>query len=321
MRLVFMGTPQFSLPPLQALVESKHEVALVVTRPDKPAGRGKQMRQPPVKQYALEQGIPVEQPKTWKNNPELLERVRALEPDVAVVVAYGRILPQEVLEIPRHGCLNIHASLLPAYRGAAPINWAIIQGERETGITIMQMDAGMDTGDIISQATVEILEDDDALSLGNMLSVMGAKRILETLDELEAKGSLHKTPQNHDLANYAPILKKDDGKLDWQDGIESIICRVRGLFPWPGAWTLRHGEPFKINKVERLWETALEKIKKPEELEPGTVALLLKGDGFAVKTGDDFLLVREAQPAGKKALPGRDLVNGKIVEEGMRLGL
>jgi methionyl-tRNA formyltransferase len=320
MRLIFMGTPRFAAPTLEKLIGSRHEVALVVTQPDKKAGRGQTLQTPPVKELALRHGLSVEQPTTIRSEA-FLEVVRSLRPDAIVVVAYGKILPQTVLDVPKWGCINVHASLLPHYRGAAPINWAIIRGERETGITIMQMDAGMDTGAILCQERVDILDDDDAQSVSNMLSMIGAEKLLEALDKIEAEGNVVARPQDSDRATYAPLLKKEDGRIDWSRRTEELVCLVRGTYPWPGAFTTFDKGVLKILRAEPLWESACEEVKKPHELQPGAVALTLRSHGFVVRTGDGLLLVTEAQPEGKRPLSGVDMVNGGYVKQGALLGV
>jgi methionyl-tRNA formyltransferase len=319
MKIVFMGTPQFAVPALERLIDSSHTVSLVVTQPDKKAGRGQQMQAPAVKESALLHGIEVAQPSSIRTD-EFLELLRQHEPDVIVVAAYGKILPIDVLDLPRYGCINVHASLLPRYRGAAPINWAIINGETVTGVTIMQMDAGLDTGAMIAQDQVEILEDDDATSITHMLSVMGAAKLLEVLDTLEKNGCVQATPQDEALSTYAPLLKKTDGLIHWAKRTDEIICQVRGTHPWPGAYTTLNDVTFKIRAVEPLWGPLKEDINRPERILPGSVAMVLDEHGFAVRTGDGFLVVTEAQPAGKKAMSAIDLVNGKYIAEGTVLG-
>ena len=310
-----MGTPLFALPSLERLANSSHELVLVVTQPDKPAGRGRKIQAPPVKKFALERGLEIEQPDSIRGE-DFLARIRALEADAIVVVAYGKILPPALLEAPRLGCVNVHASLLPHYRGAAPINWAIIRGETETGVTIMKMDEGMDTGDIIRREKVEILEDDDALSVSNMLSVVGADALLEVLDEAERDGVLKGEPQDESQASHAPLLKKEDGRIDWASPTEKIICLVRGMVSWSGAFTQAKQGVLKILAAEPLWPSACEGIAEPEKIPPGVVALALKSNGFAVRTTDGFLLVTKAQIQGKRAMTGVDMVNGKLVKMG-----
>ena len=319
MRIIFMGTPFFAVSSLSRLIESRHDVALVVTQPDRKAGRGQKMQAPPVKELALSEGIPVIQPGSVRD-PEVQSQLAAVRPHAIVVVAYGKILPPAVLNLPQLGCVNVHASLLPKYRGAAPVNWAIINGEARTGVTIMRMDEGMDTGDIIAQATEDILADDDAVSVAQDLSVVGADLLVKVLDAAEEKGAIEGEAQDDALATYAPLLKKGDGLIDWSKTTEQIICLIRGTRPWPGAFTPMPDGPFKIVQGEPLWSDVVEDIQKPEKIAPGTVTLTLKSHGFAVRTGDGFLLVTEAQPPGRRAMSGVDMVNGGHVKQGEVLG-
>lgn len=315
MKIVFMGTPLFALPSLERLARSSHDVAMVVTQPDKKAGRGRKLQAPPVKRAALELGIEVAQPESIRTG-EFLELLQGLAPDVVVVVAYGKILPLAVLEAPRLGCVNVHASLLPRYRGAAPINWAIIKGETESGVTIMKMDEGMDTGDVIRREKVEILDDDDAQSLSDMLSVVGAKTLVEVLDEIERAGEIRGEPQDESQASYAPLLKKEDGRIDWSLLTERIVCQVRGMISQSGAFTETPKGTLKILAAEPLWSAECEKIPEPEKIPDGEVALTLKSHGFVVRTLDGFLLVTKAQPQGKRPMTGVDMINGKLVKAG-----
>ncbi len=264
MKLVYMGTPQFAVLPLLSLVEAGHEVVAVVTRIDKPAGRGRALAAPAVKRAALERGLTVYQPKRVRE-PEFIETLRALGPDVIVVAAYGQILPREILTLPKYGCINIHASLLPAYRGAAPINWAIIRGETETGITIMQMDEGMDTGAILLQESIPIDPEDTAGTLTEKLSQLGAKMITTALPLIDS-GKLTPTAQDSSKATLAPLLKKEDGLIDWERSAQEIHNRVRGMSPWPGAYTFLDG------KIVKILETAV----ADGSAEPGR---LLEKDG------------------------------------------
>jgi methionyl-tRNA formyltransferase len=313
-----MGTPLFAVPTLKRLLDSPHEVALVVTQPDRKVGRGQKLQAPPVKELALERGVEVLQPETVRD-AAFLEKINAIRPDLIVVAAYGKILPESVLNAPRLGCVNVHASLLPKYRGAAPVNWAIINGETETGVTIMKMDKGMDTGAIIDFERVDILEDDDAQSVAQMLSVIGAEKLMQCLERVEKSGVIESRPQDDSRATYAPMLKKEDGVIDWTETTERIICRVRGVYPWPGAQATLRGEPLKIRRVEAPWPDADEEVEHPEKLEPGSIALLLGTQGPMVKTGDGFLIITEAQPAGKRVMSGLDLINGSYARLGDKL--
>lgn len=322
LQIVFMGTPGFAVPTLKRLIESEnHTVAAVVTQPDKPAGRGNKLQPPPVKELALAHHIPVFQPE--KIRGANFDAVLApFAPDVIVVVAYGKILPPEILRLPKFGCLNLHASLLPKYRGAAPVQWAIINGERVTGVTIMLLDEGMDTGNIVAREEVEILDDDDTISLSNMLSVIGAELMLRVLDRIQATGKVESTPQDHTQATYAPMLKKSDGLLPWELRTDQLLCRVRGLQPWPGAFSFLHGKMWKILKVEPYEEPDSLYLRTRRASDPayrpvpGTVTSVVRGRGFTVQTGDGSLLVREVQPEAKPPMEAIAAVNGRLVQIG-----
>jgi methionyl-tRNA formyltransferase len=307
MRVIFMGTPEFALPSLKALRARGEQLIAVVTQPDRPQGRGQRLSAPPVKVAALAAGIPVQQPEKVRQ-PEFLEWCRSAAPDLIVVVAFGQILPKALLDIPRLGCINVHASLLPKYRGAAPIAWAIIRGEHETGITTMQMDPGMDTGPMLVQRSMVIHPDDTAGTLGTRLAEMGANTLNETLDLL-AQGRLSPTIQDSSLATLAPMLKKDDGRINWQQPAAAIHALVRGLTPWPGAWTQHAGEPW------RIWKASVE----PGTGEPGVV-LRADAAGIAVGTGDGHLVIIELQAPGKRRLLVRDYLAGHAIKTGERLG-
>jgi methionyl-tRNA formyltransferase len=321
-QIVFMGTPAFAVPTLERLITSgRHVVAAVVTQPDKPAGRGKKLQPPPVKEVALAHHIPVFQPEKLRGAS--FDSVLApFQPDAIVVVAYGKILPPEILRLPRYGCINLHASLLPKYRGAAPIQWAIINGERVTGVSIMQLDEGMDTGNVIATEEVEILEDDDTLSLSNMLSVVGAQLMLKVLDRIEETGRVDSTPQDHTKATYAPMLKKSDGLLPWELRTDQIICRIRGLQPWPTAFSFLHGRMWRFLKAEPYAQAdslflRTQRSKEPKYTpEPGTVTSIVRGKGFTVQTGDGTILVRLVQPQDKPPMDASAAANGRLVQVG-----
>jgi len=317
-----MGTPAFAVPPLRRLLDAGHQVSAVITQPDRPVGRGQKVQITPVKELALERHLPVLQPAKLKGQG--FDKVLSIyNPDVIVVAAYGRILPPEILSLPRLGCLNIHASILPKYRGAAPIQWAIINGERTTGVTIMQMNEGLDTGNIVSFEQVEILDDDDTHSITNMLSIMGGELLVNTLARIERTGLVESVPQNDADASYAPIMSKTDGLLNWELTNEEIICRIKGLQPWPGAFSFLHGRAWKFIKAEPFADSTgligQETDERGRELnlvDPGAVVLLLKGKGFVVKTGDGFLLVTGVQPPDKKPMEALDAMNGKLIRKG-----
>ncbi len=305
MRIVFMGTPDFALPALEALIAS-HDVCLVVTQPDKPSGRKKKLRPPPVKVMADAAGIEVLQSKSART-PEFLAKIQAARADVAVVVAYGKILPLSVLEAFPHGCINIHGSLLPKYRGAAPIQWAVIDGETQTGISIMQLDEGMDTGPVLLRRTEPILEDDTAGSLFARLAPLGASAILEALQGIEA-GALVPKAQSEHGASHAPMLKKQDGLVDWTLDAESLACRMRGLDPWPGAFTPIAGGNLKLFGAKAC----------DGEGAPGTVLSYDdKGMVIACKTG--AILVAEVQAPGKTRMAAAAFARGRRLEPGSSL--
>ena len=297
MRIVYMGTPPFAVPPLQSLITAGHEVVGVVTRIDKPAGRGKVLTPPAVKIAAEQSNITVFQPKRVRERSSV-EAIEAMEPDVIVVAAYGQILPREILALPKFGCVNIHASLLPAYRGAAPINWAIISGETRAGITIMQMDEGLDTGAILAQESVPIDPRDTTGTLTEKLSELGSWLIVDTLSRIEV-GGLTAVPQDNGKASMAPLLKKADGLIDWTMSAREIHNRVRGLTPWPGAHGYLDGKVIKVLGTEVAEGTG----------EPGA---LYEQDrnGLAIGTGNGLLRIVTIQPEGKKPMSANDFLRG-----------
>ncbi|HIX52430.1 MAG TPA: methionyl-tRNA formyltransferase [Candidatus Lachnoclostridium stercoripullorum] len=308
MRIVFMGTPDFSVPALEALVEGGHEVVAAITQPDKPKGRGKAVLMTPVKEKAMELGIPVYQPVKVRE-PEFVEKLRQMEPDAIVVVAFGQILPKSILEIPRYGCVNIHASLLPKYRGAAPIQWAVIDGERESGVTTMFMNEGLDTGDMLEKEAVTLDPKETGGSLHDKLSAIGGRLILSTLKGLE-DGTLKGTPQTDEGTCYAKMLKKSLGDIDWTMDAAAIERLIRGLNPWPSAYTCLHGKTLKI------WDGDV--LGREYGVEPGTVAEVAK-DRLVVQTGQGSLAIRSLQLEGKKRMDAGDFLRGYAVEAGTRL--
>ena len=309
MRIVFMGTPAFAVPVLTALHEAGHEIALVISQPDRPRGRGRKLEPTPVKQKALELGLNVFQPDKIRK-PEAIEAVAAAKPELAVVAAFGQILPKAVLDIPARGCLNTHASLLPAYRGAAPINWAIINGEVKTGVTIMQMDVGMDTGDMLLKAEEPILPDDTAGALTERLSKVGAELIVKAIEELEA-GRLVPVKQDQALATSAPLLKKEMGLIDWNKPAPDIERLIRGLDPWPGAYTSRGGDALK------LWKAGVAGMDSDGE--PGSVVETGR-EGIFVNTGCGVLVIKELQGTGGRRMTASDYLAGHKIPKGERLG-
>lgn len=319
MRIVFMGTPDFSVPALKALVEAGHQVIAVVTQPDKPKGRGKEVQMTPVKIQAMESGIPVYQPAKVRE-ASFVEVLKGLEADVYVVIAFGQILPKAVLELPKYGCINIHASLLPKYRGAAPIQWCVIDGERETGITTMMMDVGLDTGDMLEKAVIPIEEKETGGSLHDKLSMAGGDLILSTLKKLE-EGTLVRTPQTDEGTCYAKMLTKSLGDIDWNQGAVSIERLIRGLNPWPSAYTMWNGKTIKIWAADviagREAADFLSESGVPAETgtAPGTVVCSDKR-GLVVCTGGGLLSIRELQMEGKKRMDTPAFLRGYPIPAG-----
>ena len=309
MRLGFFGTPAFAVPSLRALLQRGHEIAGVFTQPDRPAGRGHAPRVSAVKRLALERALAIEQPETLRD-PAVGERLRALAPEVIVVVAYGKILPKSVLDLPPHGAINVHASLLPKYRGAAPIQRAILAGERATGITIMQMNERMDAGDILLQEEVAIRPDDTAESLSGRLAELGAQLIVVTLDRL-ARGLLAARPQRDADATLAPMVKKEEGAIDWTRSAAEIERAVRAFTPWPSAYSSIAG---KLLKIHRAGVCAV-----ATRAAPGTV-VRAGSDVLEVATGDGALCLLEVQLEGKRRLGTREFLAGKPLHEGDVLG-
>lgn len=311
MILVFMGTPEFAVPALRALVAAGHDVRAALTQPDKPAGRGGALAAPPVKRAALDLGLAVHQPARIRT-PEVHELLETLAPDAIVIVGYGKLIPQNIIGLPRYGCINLHASLLPKYRGAAPVNWAIINGETVTGVTTMRIDAGLDTGDILLRRETAIGPEEDAVSLGRRLAEIGAPLVVETLAGLE-QGTVRPVPQDHAAATLAPILHKEDGRIDWNIPARDIFNRVRGLVPWPGAHTTFRGQ------LLRLWRTRnAERGTRNSAQEPGTL-FIEAGQLFAVCGRGTALELLEIQVEGRKRISAADFLNGARVKSGERL--
>jgi len=305
MKLIYMGTPQFAVQPLRALSAAGHEIAGVVTRTDKPAGRGRTLAAPPVKIAAQDLGLAVYQPKRVRD-PEFIELLRKIGPEAIVVAAYGQILPREILRLPKYGCINIHASLLPAYRGAAPINWAVIRGEQETGNTIMMMDEGMDTGAVLMQERIPISREDTAGALADKLSSLGAK-LITTVLPLIASGACSPVAQDGARATMAPLLKKGDGLIDWSLSALEIHNRVRGLSPWPGAYGFLDKKTVKIIMTEVVDGAG----------EPGTLYEKDKNN-LEAGTGGGMLRILSLQPEGKKPMTAGDFLRGHRGINGMK---
>ena len=291
MRLVFLGTPAFAVPTLEAMARAGHEIPLVVTQPDRPRGRGQTAAAPPVKEAALRLGIEVYQPERVRR-PEAVERLRSIGSDAMIVVGYGQIIPQNVIDLAPHGIINVHASLLPKYRGAGPIQWAIVNGETRTGVTTMRIDAGLDTGDMLLKAETDIGPEENAVELGRRLSVLGADLLVETLGRL---GEIVPEKQDPAQATYAPLLKKEDGRIDWSLPAAAIHNRVRGLQPWPGAYTTFRGQTLHI------WKS---RVVERASLKP-----------WAVACGTRALELLEVQLEGRKRMAAADFANGQRLTE------
>lgn len=304
MKIVFMGTPDFARDSLKAVVEAGHEVALVVTNPDKPKGRGMKLIPSDVKKYAIEQNLEVVQPVKVRNNPEFVEQLKDINPDVICVVAYGKIIPKEILDIPILGCINVHGSLLPKYRGAAPIQWAVLNGDKETGITTMFMDVGMDTGDMINKEVVQIGDDETTGELWDRLSIIGANLLVKTLEDLE-NGTYKREKQGDDFT-VAPMIKKEMAKIDWENQTSSEIKNlVRGLNPFMGAFSFLNDKKIKIWKVEKLTDKS--------EKEPGTVLVSDSKAGLVVATKDGAISVLEIQGENSKRMGISDYLRGNKI--------
>ncbi|MCI6084655.1 methionyl-tRNA formyltransferase [Selenomonas sp.] len=301
-RVIFMGTPEFSVPCLAMLAETCDVIA-VVTQPDKPRGRGQKLTPSPVKAFAAQHDIPVYQPEKIKTD-EFTSKLEAMKPDLMVVVAFGQILSQRILDIPTYGCINVHASLLPRYRGAAPMQWCVINGEQETGVTTMFMDAGLDTGDMLRRATLPIGENTTLADVHDGLMALGADVLGETLEAL-SDGTLTRTPQPKE-SNYAPMLTKETGHIDWAQPAQAIHNLVRGLDSWPGAYTFLAGKKYKIWRTRRTGEQA--------EAAPGTILVADKKTGMRVAAGDEVLEIVELQAPGKKRMTAVEYLNGHAIQ-------
>jgi len=309
MNLVFAGTPEFSVPALRSLLAAGHRIVAVYTQPDRPAGRGRRLTPSPVKDVALAHGLAVHQPATLRNDTETAV-LRALQPDAMIVIAYGLLLPKPILEIPKHGCINVHASLLPRWRGAAPIQRAIEAGDSETGVTIMQMEEGLDTGPMLAAAATPIAETDTGASLHDRLSEMGAQLLVETLAHLAAD-RIRPQPQDPARACYATKLSKDEARLDWTASAGVLARRVRAFNPWPVAQTSLNGQTL------RLWMATDEPDGK--DAEPGTI-LSADGSGIRVRCGEGVLCITRLQAEGGKPLDAGTFLNGRRLAPGMQLG-
>ena len=308
MNIVFMGTPDFAVESLKALYEAGHNILAVVSQPDKPSGRGMKLMPTPTKEFALEKGIKVYQPEKIRKNEEFIKELKKLNPDVMVVVAYGKILPVEILKIPKYGAINVHGSLLPKYRGAAPIQWAIINGDKETGITTMYMDKGMDTGDMLLKETIEIEENDTYGSLYEKLKALGGELIVKTLEELVA-GNLKSEKQPDDFS-VAPMIFKENCKINWNKSAKEIRDLVRGVNPAPGAWTCQDEKVFKIWDCEVIEENVKEN--------PGTVIEANSKTGLIVSTGENAISIKVIQAPNSKRMNILDYLRGNTIEVGSK---
>nr|WP_245742287.1 methionyl-tRNA formyltransferase [Fontibacillus panacisegetis] len=308
--IVFMGTPDFAVPSLESLIKEGYNVVGVVTQPDRPQGRKKILTPTPVKEAALKYGLPVLQPQRMRS-PEAVEELAALSPDLIVTAAYGQILPAAVLEMPQYGCLNVHGSLLPKYRGGAPIQRSIINGEKETGITLMYMAEGLDTGDMIAKSVVPIEDKDTSGTIFEKLSIAGAKLLIEQLPRV-LDGTADRIPQNDEESTYARNLSREDERIDWSASSREVFNRVRGLVPFSGGFTLWNEEVFKIWEIAKPTQAG---VGSSSGEVPGTV-LHLSGDGIEVKTGDGSVLLTRVQPAGKKTMETSEFIRGGLMKKG-----
>ncbi|SKA92418.1 methionyl-tRNA formyltransferase [Caloramator quimbayensis] len=304
MKAIFMGTPEFAVPTLKKLIE-KHEVAAVFTQPDKPKGRGQKMQLPPVKETALMHNIPVYQPQKLKGDYESLSIIKEISPDVIVVVAFGQILPKEILDIPKFGCINVHASLLPQLRGAAPINWAIIRGYEYTGITTMKMDIGLDTGDMLLKEEVKIDECETAGELHDKLMYIGSELLIKTLDMLE-KNQINPEKQDDSKSSYAPMLNKELGHIDWNKDANEVYNLIRGVIPWPGAYF------FYDDKMIKVWKA------NKENFNYNTIGQIVEisSDGIKIACSKGAIIIKELQEVGGKRMDVSSYVNGHKIEKG-----
>ena len=305
MKIIYMGTPEFAVPALKSLYESGFEIPLVISQRDKPKGRGNKLQPTPVKDMAVSLGLKIHQPDNV-NDDETIEMIRSIEPDFIVVAAYGQILKEEILKIPKFDCLNIHASLLPKYRGAAPINWAIINGDTETGITIMKMEKGLDTGPMILKTETPINRDETSTEIHDRLAVIGGELIIEAIYKI-INGRANYTPQDHGESSYAPMLYKDSGRIDWDKSSESIRNLIRGLFPWPNAYFTYKGEKVKVFKAES--------ISYSHEVMPGTI-VDVDQRGIKVASKDGFVVIEEIQFPNKKPMKVSAYLLGNEIEKG-----
>jgi len=304
MNIIFAGTPDFSVPILESLHKEGYNIKMVITQQDRPKGRGKQMQPTPVKEKALELGLEVYQPKNI-NSRESLDKIKEVNPEVIVVVAYGQIFKTEILNLPKYGCINIHASILPKYRGAAPINWVLINGEKETGVTIMQMEEGLDSGDMYYMKKIDITPEDDAFTIHDKLSILGAEAIVESLDKI-VKKEIKGEQQDHSLSTYAPMLSRDTGKIDWNKKNYEIVNLIRGVKGWPSATTYYGDEKIKIHQAKTIDEDFSDI--------PGEI-IRVDDEGVLVQTGKGSILIEELQFPNKRKMHVSEYIQGNEIKE------
>lgn len=304
MRIIFMGTPDFAVPCLKALIDNNHEIACVITQPDRPKGRGNKLTPPPVKEFALQYGLEVFQPEKVRT-PEAVEKIKSYNSDIIVVVAFGQILPPSILNIPKYGCINVHASLLPKFRGASPIHWSIISGEKTTGVTTMFMDEGMDTGDMLLKSETPIYEKETTQELHDRLSQMGAELLIKTIRQIES-GQITRIPQDSSDATYTKLLTKEMGNIDWTKSAVEIKNLVRGTYPWPGAYTYYEGEKFKIFSVETAEQNKGEK--------PGAIIEVTKNE-ILVQSGNGIVILKDIQAENGKRMSVEEYLRGHSIQK------
>jgi methionyl-tRNA formyltransferase len=324
LKVCFMGTPEFALPALDRLIRSRHKVALVLTQPDRPRGRGRRVIPSPVKQLADEHELTVFQPERLKKEgPQVAAAIRDSGARISVVASYGQILPDEILNATPFGCINIHPSLLPAYRGAAPVQRCILDGNTQTGVTIMKVVREVDAGPVIAQQTLEILPDDDARSFSEMAAVIGAEMLIQVIGEAEKTGLFELEEQDHDAMTYADRIHKEEGLINWNRTTEEIMFHLRGMTPWPGSYTFINGwKQLTIIQAEPFWEEGTRNLGEEEDMldaEPGTVTGIMKGFGFSIRTGSGHLLATRVKLEGKKQVDAASFILGRGVQQGDRL--
>ncbi len=314
MKIIFMGTPEFACLPLLALIKSKHDIVGVITQPDRRKGRGMKISSPPVKDLALRNDLNIYQPSNV-NDPEFIDLLRKISPDLIAIVAFGQILSKEILRLPEYGCINLHPSLLPKYRGAAPIPWAIFTGEEKTGVTTFYLSEKVDSGDIILQREEKIREDDTTATLSKRLAKIGSELLMETIDKIEKKEAA-RIPQDKEKATYAPRLKKEDGLIDWKKSAPQIERLVRAMDPWPGAYTYLAE---KLLKIWRAEEASGFRLQASGSKKLGEIIEIIK-EGMVIACGEGLLLIKEVQPSGKKRMSASSFASGYRIKRGSILG-